>query len=147
MATECTDRTHDSTEIARIGHAIKGNQQWHTRRECAVEQLVWVQVIKRRHLQDESLMHRTLRVTIEFHPLRVEQRNAQLVRQLDGLAHSLIELDAVRDVQRTRRNAGAQCLDNGVAASDNLGRIRVRSGRSSRTASGGRPSARDRSTG
>ena len=127
MTAESGDRADDRPEVARIGHAIQCDQQRHpTARNDLVEQVGGVCVLIRRNLEREPLVHRVKsRETVELGAHDLEDRQATLGGDLHDLLDAVVIFDAGRDVEGGHRDLGAESLEHGVAAGDDLELVRL----------------------
>ena len=122
MGAERRGRSDDRSEVARVGHVVERHDQ---RRLSGIgrarEQVVGVGVLVRRHLQDQALVGQPVGQPVELDARRLKHRHRLAVRGVHGLAHPLVVVDPLGDVQRRRRNTRGQCLDYRVTADDVLG--------------------------
>jgi hypothetical protein len=85
-----------------------------------------MRVLVGRHLERESLVHGIESgEPVELGAHDLEDRQATLGRDLHDLLDAVVVLDAGRDVEGGHRDLGAQGLENGVAAGDDLELVRL----------------------
>ena len=77
-------------------------------------------VVVRRHLQHQSLVRDRAAEPVELAARCLEHRDAGLGGQLERLAHPVVAVDALGDVERGRRHPGPQRLDDRVAPGHRL---------------------------
>ncbi len=130
VAAEGGDGADDGAEVARVGHAVEGDDQ----RVLALvvrggREVLGVRVLVRRDLEDEALVVEAVRHAVELGTGGLHEVDAAaLGGELERLAHPLVVVDELLDVQRGRGHALAQRLDDGVAADDEFGRCPCRRG-------------------
>src|SRR5438445_7688949 len=83
-----------------------------------------MQVVEGPRVQDDALVRCRAGHPVELAPGDVKQRDLPVAGQLADLVDPLVALDADRDVDGDRGNAGPHRLRDGVATSDDLVRWR-----------------------
>jgi hypothetical protein len=115
----------DRAEVAGIGDAVERDEEGgRVAGEHLIEQLDRVRVLVGRHLECEALVHAALAgEAVELGPHDLEHGDAAVGGDLHRLLHPVVHLDARGDVEGRGGDAGAQRLDDGVAAGHDLGLV------------------------
>src|SRR6478735_7655617 len=122
VRAEASSTADDGAEVARVGHVVdRDDQRLLGVDRRGVEKVVGVGVLVGRDARGQALVD-----TATDHPVHLglrdlEQLDALVGRELEGLPQPAVALGALGDVERVDRHALTQGLDDRVAADDPLG--------------------------
>ena len=121
VPAERPDRADHRAEVARVGHPVQRDDQAGLGRLGGqLQQLVGVGVGVRRHLQRDALVQRTAGDPVEVAARHLQDRDAEVGREVHRLGDPLVGGRADHDVQRGGRHPGPQALQHRVAAEHRL---------------------------
>ena len=120
VRTERRHRADYRADVARVGHAVQGDQQGRGLLQRGGHQVVEVLVRERRHLQADALMQHPAGHPVQLGPADLQDRDAAVAGAPDDLIDPLVDVDALGDIERRGRHAGAQRLHHRVAAEQQL---------------------------
>ena len=98
---------HHGSEVPRVGHAVKRDDERESR-PLSFGKILGMCVLVGAHPQRDALVDRAARQPVKLGRPRLKYRDPRLRRQLHGLRDPLVLLRPARDVQGHRGNPRAQ---------------------------------------
>ena len=122
VRAESRRRSNDRPQVAGVGHAVEGHDQWRLPHALGHrDQFVGIGIVIGRHPRGETLVDGATGHPVEFAARNLQQRQPGLGRQLEGLPQSPVTLGPLGDVDPGHGDPCPQRLDDGVASGDPLG--------------------------
>ena len=127
MPAEGGDRPATAPRLRGIGHAVeRDDERLLARVRAACDQVGWVGVGVSLDPQRQALVDRAAGDPVQLRPARLDDRDPGVSGQHYGLPDPLVVVEPRPDVQRGRRDTGAQRLQHRVAPGYQLGPWRPR---------------------